>query len=73
VSASRDRGQRVFTTILGSIFAATLASLIGGITWDPVVAIVGGILIGVLTGAGFYAAAVDDDEDGETVGRWAWE
>jgi hypothetical protein len=73
VSASRDRGQRVFTTILGSILAATLASLIGGITWDPVVAIVGGIMIGALTGAGFYAAAVDDDEDGKTVGRWAWE
>jgi hypothetical protein len=73
VSASRDRGQRVFTTILGSILAATLASLIGGITWDPVVAIVGGIMIGALTGAGFYAAAVDDNEDGKTVGRWAWE
>jgi energy-coupling factor transporter ATP-binding protein EcfA2 len=57
------RQRRLLATMAGGVLAAGLAVLTGGISWQPVVTVIAGLLLGTATGLGFQATAVEPTRD----------
>jgi hypothetical protein len=58
-----SRRQRLLGTMAGGALAAGLALLTGGISWQPLVTLIAGVILGAATGLGFQATAVEPAPD----------
>ena len=61
LAISRRRRRRLQGALLGGVIGTTAAVTIGGITWSSPVTLAAGLLIGTLSGAGFYFTSAEDD------------
>ena len=61
LALSRRRSRRLQGAIVGGVIGMTAAVAIGGITWSSPLALLAGLLLGTLSGAGFHLTSAEDD------------
>ena len=54
--------QRLGGTMVGGLLAMGIGLALGGLPWDPPVALISGLVLGTLTGLGLLVTAVDERE-----------